>query len=143
MKPLDDKDKQLLEALRRNARASLSALGHAIGLSRSATHDRIVKLEERGVIEGYTIRTGPGLRPPTQAFLTLSFKKGLSGDLSAEALEGMEGVRAAYCLAGDVDMLVHCECDGPGDLNALRTILASHPEVETITTRHVLASSGR
>jgi Lrp/AsnC family transcriptional regulator, leucine-responsive regulatory protein len=56
---LDDKDRAILEALQTDARQSLTALGKRIGLSQPAMSDRVRKLEEVGVIEGYAARINP------------------------------------------------------------------------------------
>ncbi|WP_222846761.1 Lrp/AsnC family transcriptional regulator [Chitinolyticbacter meiyuanensis] len=53
---LDSKDWKILEALQQDARQSLSALGKRIGLSQPAVSERIRKLEDAGVIEGYGVR---------------------------------------------------------------------------------------
>lgn len=53
---LDNKDRQILEALQKNARQSLASLGKRIGLSQPAMSERVQKLEAAGVIEGYGAR---------------------------------------------------------------------------------------
>ncbi|MDG6103168.1 Lrp/AsnC family transcriptional regulator [Dactylosporangium aurantiacum] len=56
---LDEVDRQLLAAVQRDARASLTALAATIHLGVSATRARLRGLEERGVITGYTARVDP------------------------------------------------------------------------------------
>ena len=53
---LDKKDRLILEALQRDARQSLAAIGKRIGLSQPAMSERVRKLEDAGVIEGYGAR---------------------------------------------------------------------------------------
>ncbi|WP_370656410.1 Lrp/AsnC family transcriptional regulator, partial [Klebsiella pneumoniae] len=53
---MDILDRKILSALQANARASLQEIGAAVGLSASPCWARIKKLEEAGVIEGYTVR---------------------------------------------------------------------------------------
>jgi Lrp/AsnC family transcriptional regulator, leucine-responsive regulatory protein len=53
---LDSKDWQILEALQTDARQSLTALGKRVGLSQPAISERVSKLEDAGVIEGYSAR---------------------------------------------------------------------------------------
>jgi Lrp/AsnC family leucine-responsive transcriptional regulator len=55
----DGKDLEILEALQRNARVSLSELGRQIGLSQPAISERVKRLEEAGIIEGYSARVNP------------------------------------------------------------------------------------
>lgn len=140
MAALDDKDHALLEALRTDARASLVALSRKIGLSRSATHDRIAKLEGQGVIEGYTIRVNEQAVPRIRAFIALTFSGTESNTGLIPRIQSKPGVAATYCLAGDIDMLVLCECRTNAQLNELREALAGLDGVVEARTRPVLAS---
>ena len=56
---LDDLDLALLQALQRDGRAAYAELGRTIGLSASATAERVRRLEESGVITGYTCEVDP------------------------------------------------------------------------------------
>lgn len=56
---LDEIDAQILEALFANARISTAELSRQIGLSSPSTAERLKRLEENGVIEGYTIVVNP------------------------------------------------------------------------------------
>ena len=50
---MDEIDRNLIEELQRDARLTRSELGRRVGLSPTATGDRLRRLEEAGVIEGY------------------------------------------------------------------------------------------
>ena len=54
---IDELDYKILSELKTNARSSFAEIGRVVGLSPSATRDRISKLEDRGVISGYTLQT--------------------------------------------------------------------------------------
>jgi Lrp/AsnC family transcriptional regulator, leucine-responsive regulatory protein len=56
---IDSKDIEILEALQANARVPLSEIGRSIGLSQPAISERVTRLEEAGVIEGYSARINP------------------------------------------------------------------------------------
>ena len=56
---IDGKDIEILEALQANARAPLSEIGRSIGLSQPAISERVARLEEAGIIEGYSARINP------------------------------------------------------------------------------------
>jgi DNA-binding Lrp family transcriptional regulator len=71
---MDTLDKKILVALQANARASLQDIGAAVGLSASPCWARIKKMEEAGVIEGYTVRLNPqalGLADSVLVMVTL------------------------------------------------------------------------
>ena len=50
---MDSVDRKIIDALRLNGRATYAELGRQVGLSASAVHDRVGKLETTGVITGY------------------------------------------------------------------------------------------
>lgn len=141
MNVLDEKDRELLRMLRLNARTSLASLARSIGLSRSATHDRVVRLEERGVIKGYTIEVDRAALPSVRAFISLCFEAAEVQERLAGVIHAIPGVESAYCLAGDIDMFVYCECTSLEELNALRERLSGLSGITKLSTRPVLASS--
>ncbi|PLS16064.1 AsnC family transcriptional regulator [Bacillus sp. M6-12] len=55
---MDEIDKLILQSITKNSRISMTDLGKSIGLSAPSVTERIKKLEERGVIEGYTAKVG-------------------------------------------------------------------------------------
>lgn len=138
---LDNKDVILLQSLRHNSRASLVSLARDIDLSRSATHDRITRLEELGIIKRYTIDVERSALPSARAFFSVSFTSGAAQTELAPQIHAMDGVEAAYCLSGDIDMLVYCECDSGEEVGTLRARLAAMPDVTQIVTRLILSTS--
>ena len=55
-KSLDEIDKQILRILQENARTSYREIQDNLGISIGTIHNRISKLKQRGIIEGYTLR---------------------------------------------------------------------------------------
>ncbi len=53
---LDDTDMRILEELTKNSRITMKELGEKVHLTGQAAASRVVKLEENGMIEGYTIK---------------------------------------------------------------------------------------
>ena len=56
---LDESDRRLIDALDRNARTSTADLARLIGLSPQSTADRVKRLEDLGVLIGFTVRLDP------------------------------------------------------------------------------------
>ena len=56
---LDDVDQRILTALAADARVSLKDLARAVGLSSPSVSERVKRLEERGVIRGFTVDIDP------------------------------------------------------------------------------------
>jgi len=59
VRQVDAVDRQLLQALRVNARATFAELARLVGLSAPAVHERVGKLEASGVITGYHAAVDP------------------------------------------------------------------------------------
>ena len=57
--PAVDVDRALLAALARDGRASYTDLAERVGLSVSAVHQRVRRLEQRGLITGYHATSTP------------------------------------------------------------------------------------
>lgn len=67
---LDGTDKAIIELLLRDSRVSLRTIGAQVGLTAPAVRDRILRLEDVGIIESFSIRLNP--RPlgfPLEAIL--------------------------------------------------------------------------
>src|SRR5919197_2682665 len=56
---LDATDLSILRVLQTNARATYTEIGRAVGLSAPSAHDRVHRLERRGVLLGYQARLDP------------------------------------------------------------------------------------
>lgn len=69
---LDHTDIQILQALMKNSRVTMKELGKNVHLTGPATTARVAKLEDNGIIEGYTIKVNQAkLGFPIHAFLTI------------------------------------------------------------------------
>lgn len=52
---IDNTDRNIIEELKKNSRITMKDLGEKVHLTGQATSNRVMKLEEKGVIKGYTI----------------------------------------------------------------------------------------
>jgi Lrp/AsnC family leucine-responsive transcriptional regulator len=59
MQTIDDKDRQILAIVQRDARLPQAEVGRRVGLSTAAVNERLKKLEQRGVIVGYAALVDP------------------------------------------------------------------------------------
>lgn len=56
---IDDRDLSIIAALQEDARATFADIGNRVGLAASSVHQRVRKLEQAGVIEGYRAQVDP------------------------------------------------------------------------------------
>ncbi len=136
MRPLDEKDRQILELLRADARLPLKTLAARIGLARSTLRDRLSRLEADGIIRGYRADIADG-GTGVSAYLFIRLKSTPAPALIA-LLRRMPEVRSCTSLTGDIDLLVEIAASNTDRVNALRDRISSHETVADLTTSIVL-----
>jgi DNA-binding Lrp family transcriptional regulator len=137
MRALDDKDRQILELLRADARLLLKTLAAKVGLARSTLRDRLSRLQADGIIRSYRADIIDGAAN-VAAFLFVRLKTTPAPGLIA-LLERMPEVRSCTSLTGDVDLLVELAAATTDQENALRDRISSHESVADLTTSIVLS----
>ena len=140
MQALDEKDEALLRALERDARASVVALAREVGLSRSATQDRLGRLQRTGAIAGYTVVRGRAdSRTRLAALLMIRHSPEGSCARAVGPLKRMPEVLGIQALAGDPDLLVQVDAADAADLDRIVTAVRALPGVGAVSTHVVLA----
>lgn len=137
MRDLDTKDREILEILSKEARIALKSLAARIGLSRSATSERVINLERNGVIRGYRADIGEIDANVIRAILLVSLKRTPAISL-LDLLAQNSQVRRVSSVSGQLDLVIEIESRTIDDLNRVRDAVASHETVEDITTAVVL-----
>ena len=135
---LDDKDRILVGALRRNARESLVGLARTVGLSRSATQERMRRLEREGIIKGYTVALASEHDPAVRAMIAVTFESGFRCKQVVPRLAGIPEITACHSLTGAIDLMVTVSCDSNAALDRIRDAVAAAPGVASATTHIVL-----
>ncbi len=134
---MDKFDQQIIGRLKHNARESLAAIGRDIGLSRSAVAERIQRLEERGVIEGYTLKLGEAGQKAVQAYFQLTLSP-FKVDELLPLIQAIPEIRLGHALSGEVDLILFAETDSMERLNQVRRQLEQLPDLKRLLTCPVL-----
>jgi Lrp/AsnC family leucine-responsive transcriptional regulator len=99
---VDDVDRQIIDALRQNGRATYAELGRQVGLSASAVHERVGKLESTGVITGYHAVVDPNsIGLGVTALVGIHLTDTADDEDVASALGELPEVESCYAVAGD------------------------------------------
>lgn len=106
---MDDLDRDLLGALRHNARTPLSSLAAATGASRATVTARIDRMVANGTIAAFTIRTGHEIRSSGVRAIVMIEVLGKLADKVAQQLRGMPQVRALHSTNGRWDFIAELE----------------------------------
>lgn len=134
---MDDKDRLLLSLLRRDARRPVVALARDLGLSRTATQDRLAKLRRSGKIAAFTIVDGDG-RARESAYLMVTLEPGYRCAQIAPKVLALTSVETVHSVTGAVDMLVRVSAEHIDGIEAVRGEVAGLAGVALVSTHIVL-----
>ena len=135
---MDDKDRLLLTLLRRDARRSIVALARDLGLSRSATQERLAKLQASGAIAGFTLMEGRGRAAPQSAYLMVTFTPGRKCAEVVPRLKRIPFVSMIHSITGPIDLIVRIDAETVAEIEAGRSAVAATDGVAEVTTSIVL-----
>ncbi|THU00218.1 Lrp/AsnC family transcriptional regulator [Lampropedia puyangensis] len=106
---MDQLDKKILAQLQKNSRASLQEIGQEVGLSPTPCWNRIRKMEEAGIIEGYTVQLNAqalGLQDTVLIQVTLDSHSDNTLEAFGHTLAAIPEVVEAHLVSGDYDYLL-------------------------------------
>lgn len=102
---LNERDQALIRLLQANARESVSGLARKLGISRTAVQERLNRLVQNGVIEGFTVRLDPRwLGAQVSAIVSLVVDPKYNARVIA-ALEKLNGIDAVWSVSGRNDLV--------------------------------------
>jgi Lrp/AsnC family leucine-responsive transcriptional regulator len=144
MSDVDAIDTQILGLLQQNARRTFGDIGKEVGLSAPAVKRRIDRLEECGVIRGYTtIVDHARLGLSVEAFAELRFAGSTRVDDIEDIALDVPEVHAIFTVAGDPDALAWIRVSDVQNLKRVIDRLRSTGKVTGTKTLMVLGSSVR
>jgi Lrp/AsnC family leucine-responsive transcriptional regulator len=132
---VEETDRLILTLLATDGRMSYTDLGKATGLSTSAVHQRVKRLESRGLIRGYgaTIdHEQVGL--PLTAFVSIRPIDPSEPDDSPERLRNVPEIESCWSVAGDESYILKVRVPTPLHLEDLLARIRSAANVSTRTT---------
>ncbi|MFD7656369.1 Lrp/AsnC family transcriptional regulator [Actinosynnema sp. NPDC059797] len=139
MTNLEPTDRAILRELAADGRCSFTDLAERVGLSVSAVHQRVRRLEQRGVVKGYAARLdGDEIGLPLTAFISLTPIDPAAPDDYPKRLEHLPQIEACYSVAGDASYLLRVRVASP---TALEELLRQIREVAHVSTRTTVVLS--
>jgi Lrp/AsnC family transcriptional regulator, leucine-responsive regulatory protein len=132
---VEDLDRQIVRLLLADGRMSYTDLGRATGLSTSAVHQRVRRLEQRGVIRGYAAIVDPeAVGLALTAFISVKPFDPSAPDDVPERLSDVREIEACHSVAGEENYILKVRVGTPGELEHLLTRIRSQAGVSTRTT---------
>ena len=136
----DDLDRRLVALLRKDARTPIARLSKSLGVSRATIYARLQKLQQSGIIEGFTVRLNPEVdRRQIRAHVLIK----VSGKLARATerqLQAMPEITALHAISGVYDLIAELEAASSAELNELIDRIGELQGVEKTTSSILLAT---
>jgi Lrp/AsnC family leucine-responsive transcriptional regulator len=135
LRGVEDTDRLIVRLLARDGRMSYTDLAKASGLSTSAVHQRVRRLEERGVIRGYTaVVDAESIGLPLTAFISVTPFDPSAPDDIPDRLAALHEIEACHSVAGEESYILKVRVATPGDLEDLLARIRAAANVATRTS---------
>ncbi len=116
---MDSVDLQLIALLRQNARAPVAQLAKKLGVSRGTVSNRIRRLEDEGVLVGYTALLRPDVETQRiTAWMSITVEGNQTREVIAHLL-GEPGIAGLHDTNGRWDLLAELRAPHLGELAAV------------------------
>ncbi|HKN96812.1 MAG TPA: Lrp/AsnC family transcriptional regulator [Pseudonocardiaceae bacterium] len=133
--PLEPIDRAILRELVADGRKTLTDLAERVGLSVSAVHQRVRRLEQRGAVRGYAAKLDlEQLGLPLTALISLTPIDPAAPDDYPTRLQHLAGIEACYSVAGDESYVLLVRVASPAALEELLRQIREAANVSTRTT---------
>jgi len=117
---LDETDRTILRILQSDARTPFSEIAREIDMSSATVHDRVGRMEDAGVIEGYHAKVDPrAVGLGTSALVGLRIEQGRETD-ALERLREIDGVQEIHLTTGEWDVVLRLYAE---DTDGLRELM--------------------
>ena len=132
---MEDTDRDIVRQLAVDGRMSYTDLAKSTGLSTSAVHQRVRRLEQRGVITGYVATVSPdAIGLPLTAFISVTPLDPAAPDDAPDRLAHLVEIEACHSVAGEESYILKVRVASPGELEALLARIRAEANVATRTT---------
>jgi DNA-binding Lrp family transcriptional regulator len=132
MKNMDEKDKRILEMLIEDSRRPYREVADEVGLSESTVRKRVIKLQEEGVIEKFTIKICREEERCIIAFLTLIPRNESEMKELLRETQIIPQCEEVYFLAGQCGVLVKVNIPEITELDALIENFRGRSDVKSV-----------
>jgi Lrp/AsnC family transcriptional regulator, leucine-responsive regulatory protein len=132
---LEEIDARIAGVLAADGRCSYTDLAERVGLSVSAVHQRVRRLEKRGVIQGYTAQIdSEQIGLPLTAFVSLTPIDPSAPDDYPQRLAALPEIEACHSVAGVESYIVKVRVASPSALEGLLAQIRGTAGLSTRTT---------
>jgi Lrp/AsnC family leucine-responsive transcriptional regulator len=134
-------DARILDVLQRDGRRSYADLGAEVGMTGPSAHERVKKLEARGVIQGYAALVDPAaIGYDILAFSWITQAPGTTSADLTDAFAGIPEIEECHHITGEADYLIKVRARNTRDLERVLRQVQATPNVFQTETDVVFSS---
>lgn len=115
LSPLDIKDQKIIKILKENSRASIREISKATGIRPSTVHQRIKKMQQEGVIEGFTVRLNDD--KIGEGFCVFMLISGTPERYLDQKIVKNHHIKGIYGITGEYDLLIKMKFKDMNEFN--------------------------
>ncbi|MFI6908636.1 Lrp/AsnC family transcriptional regulator [Nonomuraea sp. NPDC050394] len=132
---MEEIDRRIVTLLAQDGRMSFTDLARETGLSVSAVHQRVRRLEKRGIVRGYAaVIDHDAIGLPLTAFVSIKPIDPAAPDDAPDRLAHLHGIEACHSVAGDESYILKVRVASPVGLEELLQQIRAAANVSTRTT---------
>lgn len=136
---LDSTDIQILNILQENGKITNAELARQIGMAPSGVLERVKKLEQKGIIQGYEVRLNPkALGISLSTFIQIMTSDAVGSSEIGKQLASIDEVQEVHWTAGEYNYLVKARVSSTDTLALLMKKFGEIPGVRDSRTTLVL-----
>jgi len=139
---VDEIDRKILDLLQCNAKLSNAEIAEKVGLTMSSVHERVKKLERKGIIKGYVAVVDPDkLGKQLLAFvrLTVSSHESALGPIG-QLCQAEADILECHNVAGEDCYILKVRAEGPKQLERLLSAIRGSTDTSRSVTNIVLST---
>ena len=138
---LSETDARILGALQRDGRRPYAELGTDVGMSGPSAHERVKKLEARGVITGYTAVVDPAaVGLGVLGFSWITQAPGTAATDLTDDFAAIPEIEECHHISGEADYLIKIRARDTRDFERVLRLVQATRHVFTTQTDIVLSS---
>ena len=135
---MDKFDRGIIEALRENARVSISHIAESVSLSRSSVSERIKKMEKNGGVRRDQVLLSESEKEGVTVYFEIQHRRARCADV-IHLFKRIPEVITCNGITGDMDLLVLVKASSMRRIHEIREILDAEEDIIKIKT-HVVMS---
>ena len=137
---LNAKDRKLISLLRQDARLPITSLAQHLNVSRATVQNRITRLTQKGIIQGFSVRLNDSVQPSRVRAITLINVKPKKTNDVLKSLTGVPEINQLHTTNGRWDIVAELNTETLSEFDAALSYIREIEGVASTETSLLLTS---